>query len=153
MATPRVWIGGWRHVEHMDPTKSHTVYQVEIATASGRYTRVERRYSAFLALHKECRKFFTTTPFPPKRIRNTTARVLESRRAGLEHYIQGLAKIQPTPPQLASFLQLPSHGERETIGEHGSIIGYKNDPYLDYDPTLKPDDMITQATLWAFYRN
>jgi hypothetical protein len=24
MATPRVWIGGWRHVEHLDPTKSHT---------------------------------------------------------------------------------------------------------------------------------
>ena len=21
---PRVWIGGWRHVEHLDPTKAHT---------------------------------------------------------------------------------------------------------------------------------
>ena len=20
----RVWIGGWRHVEHLDPTKAHT---------------------------------------------------------------------------------------------------------------------------------
>ena len=26
----RVWIGGWRHVEHLDPAKSHTVYQVEV---------------------------------------------------------------------------------------------------------------------------
>ena len=25
------------------------------------------------------------------------------------------------------------------------LLGYKNDPYLDYDPTLKPDDMITQG--------
>ena len=24
MSVPRVWIGGWRHVEHLDPTKAHT---------------------------------------------------------------------------------------------------------------------------------
>jgi len=151
MTTPRVWIGGWRHVEHLDPTKAHTVYQVEIATASGRYNRVERRYSAFLALHKECRKFYNTPAFPPKRIRNTTARVLESRRAGLEHYIQGVAKLQPTPPQLAAFLQLPSLREGDGAVAHAPVIGYKTDPYLD--SRSKPDDMITQATLVAFYRN
>ena len=37
---------------------------------------------------EECRKYYSTATFPPKRIRNTTARVLESRRAGLEQYIQ-----------------------------------------------------------------
>jgi hypothetical protein len=31
-------------------------------------------------------------------------------RAGLEHYIQSLARLNPTPPQLAIFLQLPDIG-------------------------------------------
>ncbi len=31
-----------------------------------------------------------------------------------------------------------------------SLLGYKNDPYLDYDPTLKPDDMITQGINYYF---
>ena len=28
----RVWIGGWRHVEHLDPTKAHTgeLYHLEV---------------------------------------------------------------------------------------------------------------------------
>jgi len=150
MIAPRVWIGGWRHVEHLDPTKAHTVYQVEVATPQGRYTRVERRYSAFLSLHKECRKYYCTPTFPPKRIRNTTARVLESRRASLEHYIQGLATIRPTPPQLATFLQLPGLGDSESAGYHAPVIGYQTDPYIS--PTHNTTyDMITQATMCAFY--
>ena len=48
----RVWIGGWRHVEHLDPSKAHTVYQVEVTTETGSYHRVERRYSAFHNLNK-----------------------------------------------------------------------------------------------------
>ena len=27
----RVWIGGWRHVEHLDPTKAHTGENFELA--------------------------------------------------------------------------------------------------------------------------
>jgi len=153
MGEPRVWIGGWRHVEHLDPTKAHTVYQVEVAMPSGRYSRVERRYSAFLSLHKECRKYYGAQNFPPKRIRNTTARVLESRRAGLEHYIQGLAKIRPTPPQLANFLQLPSLTENGTGEQHNPVIGLVSDPYFGVSPRSKMTDMITQATLCAFYDN
>jgi len=154
MSVPRVWIGGWRHVEHLDPTKAHTVYQVEVATPSGRYIRVERRYSAFLSLHKECRKYYSTSTFPPKRIRNTTARVLESRRAGLEQYIQALAKIRPTPPQLASFLQLPSLGEGDCLDYHAPVIGIRTDPFLGgCNSRSKSYDMVTQATLCAFYEN
>ncbi|XP_023331722.1 sorting nexin-22-like [Eurytemora carolleeae] len=150
MNTPRVWIGGWRQVEHLDPTKAHTVYQVEVTTSSGSYTRVERRYSAFLSLHKDCRKYYCTEPFPPKRIRNTTARVLESRRAGLEHYIQSLAKLRPTPPQLAAFLQLPSLGDSDQADYHATVIGFIKDPYLEDTPPIL-EDMITQASVCAFY--
>ena len=45
-------------------------------------------FSYFFDAAQECRKYYGAQNFPPKRIRNTTARVLESRRAGLEHYIQ-----------------------------------------------------------------
>jgi len=153
----RVWIGGWRHVEHLDPTKAHTVYQVEVATQWGRYYRVERRYSAFHSLNKECKRQYhgqahRIAEFPPKRIRNTSAKVLESRRTGLEHYIQSLVRLSPTPPQLIAFLELPPSLE---VGEscHGAVIGFKSDPALGVGDNLsrQPRDMITQATLATFY--
>jgi len=155
----RVWIGGWRHVEQLDPTRAHTVYQVEVTTQGGRYYRVERRYSAFHALHKECRKYYPTREFPPKRIRNTSAKVLESRRAGLEHYIQGLVKVRPTPVQLTGFLELPSSlvEEQNTVGgvaaTHAAVTGFTQDPYLNPPNRAKIPDILTQATLCAFYND
>jgi len=152
----RVWIGGWRHVEPLDPLKSHTVYQVEVTTQSGSYFRVERRYSAFHSLHKECKKRYGSQmnllpEFPPKKLRNTSARVLESRRTGLEHYIQGLAKLVPTPPQLIAFLDIPTaEGTQETYTTQ--VFGFSSDPFL---PPAGPQDalkeMIVQASLHAFY--
>ena len=85
--------------------------------------------------------------FPPKRIRNTSAKVLESRRTGLEHYIQSLAKIVPTPPQLITFLELPvSSGDTESCT--GQVFGFKEDPFIRGprdNSTLS--DMITQGEL------
>jgi len=150
-------------VEHLDPTKAHTVYQVEVTTQSGRYFRVERRYSAFHSLNKECKKqgvyqrYYSQSrggqiaEFPPKRIRNTSAKVLESRRTGLEHYIQSLAKIVPTPPQLIAFLELPaSTGDNESYSSQ--VFGFKEDPFILGARGDSPlSDMITEATLVAFY--
>ena len=67
-----------------------TVYQVEVTTQTGHYYRAERRYSAFHSLNKQAKKLGLgpLSEFPPKRIRNTSAKVLESRRKGLEHFIQ-----------------------------------------------------------------
>jgi len=150
-------------VEHLDPTKAHTVYQVEVTTQTGRYYRVERRYSAFHSLNKECKKqglyqrYHSQTQgghiaeFPPKRIRNTSAKVLESRRTGLEHFIQSIAKIVPTPPQLTAFLELPSSGG-ETESYSNQVFGFREDPFLGVDrDTCGLPDMVTQATLLAFY--
>jgi len=143
-------------VEHLDPTKAHTVYQVEVTTQSGRYFRVERRYSAFHSLNKECKKQgvyqrFHIAEFPPKRIRNTSAKVLESRRTGLEHFIQSLAKITPTPPQLIAFLELPV-STVETESYNSQVFGFKDDPFLRGPrDNSSLSDMVTQATLVAFY--
>jgi len=166
----RVWIGGWRHVEHHDPTKAHTVYQVEVTTQTGHYYRAERRYSAFHSLNKQAKKLGLgpLSEFPPKRIRNTSAKVLESRRKGLEHFIQSLAKLQPCPQLLISFLELPASlysvtsvvervGVREPrkgeLSYTTPVIGYPEDPYLaESDESNDMWSMITEATLVAFYK-
>ena len=143
------------------------MYQVEVATQSGRYYRVERRYSAFHSLNKECKRQYhgqahRIAEFPPKRIRDTSAKVLESRRTGLEHYIQSLVRLSPTPPQLIAFLELPPRYVTLQkaiyksfflvsleVGEscHGAVIGFKRDPALGVGENLsrQPRDMITQG--------
>ena len=146
----RVWIGGWRHVEHLDPAKSHTVYQVEVTTQTGNYYRVERRYSAFHSLNKQCKKsgFQHLAEFPPKRIRNTSAKVLESRRKGLEHFIQSLARLTPTPALLLTFLELPESAvNNEALNNYNTqVMGYTSDHYLgDSDESNDMSDMITQG--------
>lgn len=143
-------------MEHLDPTKSHTVYQVEVTSQTGNYYRVERRYSAFHSLNKQCKKsgIQHLAEFPPKRIRNTSAKVLESRRKGLEHFIQSLARTNPTPALLLSFLELSDTAiSCQTINNYSTqVMGYSKDPYLgESDESTDMSDMITQAALVAFY--
>ena len=139
------------------------MYQVEVTTQTGRYFRVERRYSAFHSLNKECKKqglyqrYHSQTQgghiaeFPPKRIRNTSAKVLESRRTGLEHFIQSIAKIVPTPPQLTAFLELPLSGG-ETESYSNQVFGFREDPFLRVDrDTCGLPDMVTQGMLLIYY--
>ena len=134
------------------PTKSHTVYQVEVTTQTGNYYRVERRYSAFHSLNKQCRKsgIQYLSEFPPKRIRNTSAKVLESRRKGLELFIQSLARTNPIPGLLLSFLEL-----QDNVVTNGSVtnystivMGHKKDPYFaEMDDSSDISAMITQGRM------
>ena len=123
---------------------------------------MERRYSAFHSLNKECKKqgvyqrYYSQSrgghiaEFPPKRIRNTSAKVLESRRTGLEHYIQSLAKIVPTPPQLIAFLELPvSTGDTESYSSQ--VFGFKEDPFIRGPRDSPLSDMITQGNNLYLY--
>ena len=117
-----------------------SVYQVEVTTPTGHYFRVERRYSAFHSLNKQCKKLGlqSLSEFPPKRIRNTSAKVLESRRKGLEHFIQSLSRLSPIPQLLVTFLELPpgivSQDHVSTrVQQHAyttPVLGFMEDPYL-----------------------
>ena len=138
---------------------------MEVTTQTGHYYRVERRYSAFHSLNKQAKKLGLgpLSEFPPKRIRNTSAKVLESRRKGLEHFIQSLAKLQPVPQLLLSFLELPASlysvtsvvtevGVRESgDGERSyttPVIGYPEDPYLaESDESNDMSSMITEGNI------
>ena len=132
-----------------------SVYQVEVTTQTGNYYRVERRYSAFHSLNKQCKKLglHPLAEFPPKRIRNTSAKVLESRRKGLEHFIQSLVKLNPVPQLLLTFLELqPGHVAAEHVSRVQSyttpVMGYPEDPYLaESDDSNDSADMITQGNL------
>ena len=74
----RLWIRSWRLVFHPEPSKSFTVFMVEVTTLSGRYFMVEKRYSAFHALHVKCKdRFLLEAEFPPKKLSNTSSKVLD----------------------------------------------------------------------------
>ena len=138
---------------------------MEVTTQTGHYYRVERRYSAFHSLNKQAKKLGLgpLSEFPPKRIRNTSAKVLESRRKGLEHFIQSLAKLQPVPQLLLSFLELPASlysvtsavtevGVKETGDREQTyttpVIGYPEDPYLaESDESNDMYSMITEGNI------
>ena len=55
----------------------------------------------------QLRKSYRTPEFPPKRLHNTSRKVLEQRRQGLESYVQYFVRMNPTPKPLLDFLEVP----------------------------------------------
>lgn len=67
-----------------------------------------------LQLRKRYRLLSNCCEFPPKKIRNSTPKVLETRRVALEQYLQQIVKqcqrsSKPLPPPLLDFLQVSIH--------------------------------------------
>ena len=159
-----------------------------MTTLDGRYFSLVRRYSSFHQLYLQCRDhYYVTTAFPPKTLSNSSGRVregageivttdfvsqvLDSRRQGLELYLQALTTIQPIPVELLEFLDLQdiSLNQSDQPGNiealHWDIsTNIKLISLADFEtPVLQvltdfnhvgqesEDDMITQSTLQAFY--
>ena len=124
-----------------------------MTTETGNYFRLEKRYSAFHSLNKHCKKsgIQYLAEFPPKTIRNTSAKVLESRRKGLEHFIQSLARTSPTSSLLLSFLELQDTAvTSEAVNNYNTqVMGFSKDPYVgeteDSSDSSDSSDMITQG--------
>lgn len=156
----RAYIPRYRQVEG-EGGRSHYVYVVEVCYM-GRVHKIEKRYSAFHTLYKELRKIYPTAEFPPKRLRNSTPKVLEARRAGLELWVHSILLFQPTPPALLSFLQVhnyqPSHQECDDSGYEGSpshqpVLVFPRDPYLTAhnNSTRTLTSSVTKGVLTALY--
>lgn len=158
----RAYVPRYRLVDS-EAGRSHYVYVLEVCHA-GRVHRVEKRYSAFLSLYKQIRKHYpnSESEFPPKRLRNTTGKVLEARRAGLETWLITALLIEPTPPQLLSFLQIhnyqPPHSEASGSSSddspaHQPLLMFTRDPFLLnhnlQTPTLT--SQVTKGVLTAIY--
>jgi len=106
----RACIPGYRTVDSAERPSGtgrlHYVYTVHV-THRGRLHRVYQRYSAFHRLHHQFRKLYPIScPFPPKRLRNTSHKVLEGRRQGLEAWLGEVLTLHPPPPPLLAFLGL-----------------------------------------------
>merc|ERR1712029_155372 len=124
-------------------SKGHFVYNIEVGFLGersqdvqeqrmARFYFVERRYSAFLSLHNELRKRYrllsSCCEFPPKKIRNSTPKVLETRRVALEQYLQQIVKqsqrsSKPLPPPLLDFLQVSTHVPKISASAASPSVG------------------------------
>lgn len=89
-----------------------TVYNVDVY-CNGRSHSLERRYRHFHELHCDLKKSRQLLPeFPPKKIRNLSAKVVEERRHLLEVYLQAVVSLPLLPRQLVQFLELPEQSSR-----------------------------------------
>ena len=115
--------------------------------------------------------------FPPKKLRNNTSKVLETRKLALEQSLQGIVKqcqknYKPLPQVLLDFLQVSVHvpkiaieradshslDERIEAASHRSIVGFvSKEPFLfESSHALQAShtglpDIVTQGTLQCFY--
>ncbi len=55
----------------------------------------------------QLRKSYRTPEFPPKKLHNSSKKVLEQRRRGLECYVQYFVRMNPVPKALLDFLEVP----------------------------------------------
>ena len=74
--------------------------------------------------------------FPPKKLRNNTVKVLETRKNQLEQYLQAIVKqyqktYKPLPQVLLDFLQVAVHVPKigiERAGKHFTFVHF--DAYI-----------------------
>ncbi|XP_046661690.1 sorting nexin-24-like [Homalodisca vitripennis] len=144
-----VYISKYRLVQDSKP---HYVYTVEVL-GNSIHQIVEKRYSAFHALHRELRKHFTTPAFPPKRVRCSQPKVLEQRRQGLEHYLQTMIKFGPSRAQIMTFLGISDNiSERETTKSVSHQPVFRVFLTSSHHPSRnKLPDIITEGVLSAIY--
>ncbi|XP_076053424.1 sorting nexin-24-like isoform X3 [Oratosquilla oratoria] len=108
----------------------------------------------------QLRKYHPTADFPPKRVRNTTTKVLEARRSGLEVWLHSALQIQPMPAQLLTFLHIhnfqpPQIEQEESSSDsspsHQPILYYSCDPHLLSRRTSSLPNTVTKGVLTAIY--
>ena len=56
--------------------KPFTVYKIHVATTTGRYFILSKRYSSIHELYLKCKeRYFVNVPFPPKKLSNSSTKV------------------------------------------------------------------------------
>ncbi|XP_015274203.1 PREDICTED: sorting nexin-22 [Gekko japonicus] len=149
------------------PDKAHTVFKVDVF-CNGRKHTLEKRYSEFHALHKRIKKRCKVPDFPPKRLPNWMAKVMEQRRQGLEAYLQGIVlSHRELPRELLDFLKLwhfQQDSEAGSLGDlamqdlsprfllsHRPVLSYRRDPYIFPSSKDVLPDVILSGVLQGLY--
>lgn len=120
-------------------------------------------YHEFLWLFQLRKQFGSEVPcFPPKKVRNSSVKVLESRRTSLELYLQTMLTFNPVPPQVLSFLNLHSRCFKPSSPSiysdfpsestlNNPAAGFLEDPFIESDTSSNLSDTVTRGVLDALY--
>ncbi|XP_076356573.1 sorting nexin-24-like isoform X1 [Tachypleus tridentatus] len=138
-----------------------TVYRIEVYV-SGRCQKIERRYRAFHALHKQLKRLVQTPSFPPKKMRNSSPKFIEQRRQALEHYVQEVLRLQPLPKEVSVFLSLPTISpsasldslEQLSIGRkttHQPILTFLPNPFSEPAYSGSLPDIVVDGVIMGMY--
>ena len=154
---------------------SFVVYSILVLKPGGQNV-VERRYREFDKLHKEIKKVMNNAPeLPPKRpsIKSKSSKFLESRRQGLESYLQEIVQscnlnepevnyllsgfLETIFPALSGIQKASSTEELDGYLEEGSKPTHQNVVCFTCDPFEKDvfhnaiPDIVTEGVLSGLY--
>jgi len=171
-----------RYVKINDERGEFTAFEVHVAKPGGTVV-VEKRYSHFAKLDKRLRKIGVDTPnLPPKTLMNKGSKLLETRRDGLERFLQKLVGIvdEEVYGMLSEFLEtqlptaLPSRPRAASSADeldaeeyspqitHQSVLLFSEDPVMHFyqregnfleDWNSIPDTVIRGAMAGIYEEN
>lgn len=82
-----------KYIKVNDERGDYTTFEIHTAKPGGTSV-IEKRYSNFRKLDKKLREIGIDTPhLPPKTLMNRSSKLLESRRKGLEVYLQTIVDV------------------------------------------------------------
>lgn len=167
-----------RYRKVRDDKAEYTVFEVHVAKP-GATNVVEKRYSHFSKLDKRLRKIIFTPNLPPKTLMNKGSKLLETRREGLERYLQeliGTVEIYdilsefletrlptttPTRPRTTSADDLDAEDYAIPQITHQNLLHFTKDPVINYyqkDKNFIEDwncipDTVIRGVIAGIYEN
>lgn len=138
-----------RYRKVRDDKGEYTVFEIHVARP-GASNVVEKRYSHFSKLDKTLRKIIYTPNLPPKTLMNKGSKLLETRREGLERYLQELIgtfeiydilsefletrlpTTSPSRPRTTSADDLDAEGYAVPQVTHQNLLHFTKDPVISF---------------------
>ncbi|XP_065059469.1 sorting nexin-24-like [Rhopilema esculentum] len=168
-------VPSFRQVVDQERDKKYTAYQIQIVY-NGTIKSLEKRYSEILELHKRMQKTMTLrADFPTRMALSKDHKFLESRRQGLENYLQAVIhegyeelpvevynffEVGPLTQQTKSMEDSDSiDGELEPqrpVSNHQPVIFFDKNLFLELSPQEIEEekqllDVVLQGSLDGFY--
>lgn len=167
-------VPSFRQVIDQERDKKHTAFQIQIVY-NGTIKTLEKRYSELHELHKRLQKTVSLrADFPSKRSFTRDSKFLDTRRQGLENYLQAVIHegSEELPIEVYDFFEVGPlvqqssdddtdllDGETEQkmqVSHHQPVISFEKNLYLELSPQelmeerLLPD-IVMQGSLAGFY--
>jgi hypothetical protein len=134
-----------------DEKGEYTAFEVHVAKP-GASSVIEKRYSHFSKLDKRLRKIIYTPNLPPKTLMNKGSKLLETRREGLERYLQALIGTIEVYDILSEFLEthLPT-STPSRAGTTSAVYDMDTEDYASPHTTHQNLLLFTKDPVIRFY--